>query len=875
MPVTTLIRRREEWHAPLNGGRHRVNLNGSAPDRPQRTLTEGLIAGWHSALMSNGPALQWLLERRGLEPNTLEQYEIGLDGRLYTIPVHGPGREIWNVRFYDPRATPGRRKIWSESGYGSPNRLYPISILLGDPEEIIIEEGEWDCLLSLQHFYAAVTRTGAADVWDAAWGEYFKGRIVYLGHDCDEKGQAANRKVALALRHIADVRRLVLPYEIVPKHGSDITDLIMDHGPQALRALMDEAKPFFKAKQTSTLQTVTILDTADATAVGKPVQLVATIKGRKEPGYTIPRRILLTCSRDAGLKCTICPMNAAAGEAEVEVTPDDPLVLEMIDASSSAVGVAVAGAYGVPGGKCVKLQQEVQEHQSVEILFARPALDFSEVADAEHVPPDSPVYKTIKLTSVGRHDTPPNNTVRVIGALQPNPRTQSNEFLVHELELMETAVDRFELNDESIRLMQRFQAHSRPLTKLAEINKSLAEHVTRIHGRPEMHAVMDLTWHSILSFKFAGELVERGWLEALIVGDTRTGKSLAAARLARHFGGGEVIGCEAASFAGVVGGLQQLGGKDWAVTWGVVPLNDKRLVVLDEISGLTPEEISQMSDIRSSGQAKLIKIQQEATWARARLLWLGNPRNATMANYTYGVDAIKPLIGNAEDIARFDLAMSLSMFDVASEVINKPSGGGELVYTREACHALLMWCWTRTADQVKFTYEAEEKVFDLANEMGKLYIEDPPLIQAANVRIKIARVAVAIAARTFSTDQTKQMVVVTPAYVDAAVRFINLLYGMDSFGYRERSREQLADRLLAHQNKGNIEQYLKSRPTLAKFLRGTGKFRRQDLDEILNVSREESNGIISTLYEARMVSKRLGDIIVEPTLHGLLREVRW
>jgi hypothetical protein len=463
--------------------------------------------------------------------------------------------------------------------------------------------------------------------------------------------------------------------------------------------------------------------------------------------------------------------------------------------------------------------------------------------------------------------------VAVVGALQPNPRSQENEFLAHELQYIETSVDKFELNGHTRALLQRFQG-GRPLHKLAEINKQLATHVTRIHGRPEMHAVMDLTFHSLLSFNFAGERVDRGWLESLIVGDTRTGKSLAAQRLVRHFGAGEVISCEAASFAGVVGGLQTIGQKDWVVTWGVVPLNDKRLVVLDEISGLTHEEIAQMSDIRSSGQAKLIKIQQETTWARTRLLWLGNPRNATMANYTYGVDAIKPLVGNAEDIARFDLAMAVTLFDVPSETINQPSRGGEMLYTHEACHAMLMWCWTRTPDQIVFTPEAEEAVFNEANEMGKLYIEDPPLIQAANIRIKIARVAAALAARIYSTDSSGERVVVGRHHVADAVRFINLLYGMASFGYRERSRERLQDRLTAELSKDKVAQFLKARPQLAKFLRQAGKFRRQDLDEIMNIGREESNGIISELYEHRMVRKVLGDIVVEPTLHGLLRELK-
>jgi hypothetical protein len=870
MPVTALIRRQDEWqHVSMNGNGRVPNLNGQPESKPIRVLSEGMIAGWHSALMANPSALQWLRETRGLRSDTVVENELGLhDGRLYTIPVRSSDREIWNVRYYNPRPGSEARKIWSETGYGSPNRLYPIRIFNEDPREVIIGEGEWDVLLALQFGYTAVTRTGAADVWLAEWGEWFKDRVVYLGHDCDEKGQKANRVVGRALQRIADVRIIEWPYAILPKHGKDMTDFLLEHDPAELRGLLEAARPFTKAKQVDELQTVTVLDTHDARRVGKPVRVIVTVKGRKEPGYTVPQKIQLACTQDAGQKCMICPLRAANGEALIEITPSDPMVLSMIEHPTSEMNRVIAESYGVPGGKCVKLQQEVQEHQAVEVLFARPALDHTDGSDTQ---PEAAQYKTIKITSVGRHDTPPNNTVAVVGALQPNPKTQNNEFLAHELEMLETSVDRFEITPETIAMMKRFQS-TRPLKKLAEINKSLAEHVTRIHGRPEMHALMDLTFHSALSFKFAGELINRGWLESLIVGDTRTGKSLAAQRLVQHYMAGEIISCEAASFAGVIGGLQQLGGKDWAVTWGVVPINDRRIVVLDEISGLTHEEIAQMSDIRSSGQAKLIKIQQETTWARTRLLWLGNPRNATMANYTYGVDAIKPLIGNAEDIARFDLAMAVTLFDVAAEVINQPVAGGELRYTSEACHALLMWVWTRSADQVVWAAGSEEKVFDLANELGKLYIEDPPLVQAANIRIKIARTAVAIAGRLFSTDDSHESIVVHPAHVEAAAQFINLLYGMQAFGYRERSREALADRYEAEKSRGDVAKYLKGRPLLAKFLRTTGKFRRQDLEEIMSLSKEESNAIISSLYEWRMVRKVLGDIVVEPTLHAVLRE---
>jgi hypothetical protein len=718
-----------------------------------------------------------------------------------------------------------------------------------------------------------ITRTGTADTWQAEWTELFADKVVYLCHDRDDKGQRADRKLAMLLSKIADVRMVELPYPIVEKHGNDVTDFMLDHDPREFQQLLDDAKPYKVGKrQPEQVETVTVLDSFDARRVGEPVKVLVTVKGRKEPGYSVPHKVRLVCSQDVGNKCQICPLNVAKGEATVEITPDDPAVLGMMEATYQAVQQIVAEAYGVPGGKCVKLQQEVLEHQAVEQLFGRPAMDYTDGSETDI--DKAAIYKNITITSVGRHNTLANNTIAATGALQPNPRSQRNEFLAHEIEVLETSVDKFNLDEHTVRMLMRFRG-PRPLRKVAEINRALAEHVTRIHGRPEMHALIDLTFHSALRFRFAGELVDRGWLESLIIGDTRTGKSLAAQRLIRHYGAGELISCEASTFAGIIGGVQQLNGKDWAVTWGVVPLNDRRLVVLDEISGLTQEEIAQMSDIRSSGQAKLIKVVQETTWARTRLLWLGNPRNATMANYTYGVDAIKPLIGNAEDIARFDLAMAVTLFDVPSEIINQPAPAGEFKYTEEACHALLMWVWTRTADDVVFTPEAEAKVFDAANEMGKLYIEDPPLIQAANVRIKIARVAVALAARTFSTDASHEKVVVAPQHVADAIAFINILYGMQAFGYRERSRETLADRLAAEQNKEEIAQYLKGRPLLAKHLRNAGKFRRQDLEELLACSKEEANGIINKLFEARMVRRVLGDIYVEPTLHALLRETKW
>lgn len=870
--VSELIQREPAWVDPSAAALNRRRGSRKAPSRTTTVdLTDAMVKGWTASLASNEEALEELEEERGLDLSTIERFEIGWDRDLdaYTIPVRSEDGTLWNARRYTLHPREGRRKIWSHGeGYGAP-RLYPMAILEDSPKSIIICEGEWDALLTIQHGYAAITRTASAITWKTEWGEHFKDKVVYLCHDMDKAGADANKKVGRALRRIAkEVRVIDLPYERTEKHGKDLGDFWGEYGKAEFRQLLKSAQPFEREPEPEELDPsdVNVLDALDSRRVGSPLRLTVTVKGKREPGYSIPAKVHFSCTRDAGDKCNICPMNPAGGEADLEIPPNDPAVLELIESTKGQLGDVLRTTYGAQ--KCSRLAIDVQEFQSVEVLFARPSVD--------HVSGGAGDYKNLKLTSVGRHDTMPNNTVEVVGALHPEPRKQLNEFLVWEVNPMETSLDRFELDAKTIKMMKRFRPRDgeRPLKKLGRIARSMADHVTRIYGRPEMHAAMDLVFHSALAFDFGGKRLTRGWLELLVVGDTRTGKSEAAMKLSQHYNAGEVISCESASFAGIIGGLQQYGAnKEWSINWGVVPLNDRRLVVLDEVGGLTLDQVAEMSDVRSRGIAQLTKIQTEATHARTRLIWCGNPRDGRMSDYTYGVQAIRPLIGNPEDIARFDLAMSVRAGEVPSTVINRAHAAGTLPYTSAASSALLRWAWSRTPEQVLWAKGAQEAVYKAAEDMGRRYTEDPPLVQAANVREKIARVAVALAARLFSTDKSYENIVVKREHVHDATAFMDRLYGMRGFGYAERSRELILNMEEAEDRRGQVKVYLYERPELAKYLRGTGSFRRQDLEEIMNCAREEANAIIHTLYRSRMVRKDKGDVRVEPALHELLREV--
>lgn len=839
--------------------------------------SEATVAGWHSALLSDQEILLELQARRGLTVETLDRFQIGWsrDAVAYTIPIRDSSGALVNVRYYQLDPSEDRRKIWGVTGHNTPV-LYPI-VELDDSSEIIVCEGEWDALVTIQAGFHAVTRTGAAKVWKSSWNHHFDDKCVYVIQDMDEDGQKANQRIKHELeKHAREIYIVQLPYEVTPKHGKDLSDYFVDdgHTDRDFKELLNSVMPDY-VRPTEVIEKeyvdLGVLESFSADQAGKKLRMRVTITGKRTPTFMLPKEARFTCTQNAGPKCNVCPMNEQGGEMVRYVENHDPVVLEMMNATHNQVRESLRKLAGIV--KCELLEVDTEDFRAVEELFVRPSVEFSRVTDGQ-----AGDYTARKIISVGRHDTLPNNTVEVVGSIYPNPKTQHNEFQAWELNRTETSIDRYEVTPETRELCEIFRCRKgqRPLRKLAEISKDLAANVTKIYGRNEMHAMFDLVWHSVTNFIFNGQLQQRGWLECLVVGDTRTGKSEVAQRIIQHYGAGELVSCESASFAGIVGGLSQVGSRgEWEITWGSVPLNDRRLVVLDEISGLLPEQIAQMSSIRSSGEAQLTKIRSERTWARTRLVWLGNPRNGRMSDFTYGVQAIAPLVGNNEDIARFDMAMSVAADEVEAGEINRTHHEAtEHVYTSEHCAELLRWVWSRKADHVRWVDGAEQAVFDAALDLGGRYVEQPPLIQSANVRIKVARIAVALAARTYSTDEDGEAVLVGPVHVRDAVAFLDKIYGMPGFGYKAWSEEKINDLRQASEFYDKAKEFLGNQPGLGKFLRSMGSFRRTDLEDMLNMSKEDASRVITHLWNLRMIIRQGPQIKLVPLMHELLRETK-
>jgi hypothetical protein len=308
-------------------------------------------------------------------------------------------------------------------------------------------------------------------------------------------------------------------------------------------------------------------------------------------------------------------------------------------------------------------------------------------------------------------------------------------------------------------------------------------------------------------------------------------------------------------------------------------MNDRRLVILDEMSGLKDKDvIEQMSSIRSSGIAQITKITSEQTSARTRLIWIANPADGSKLSSSpdLGLAALHGLVPNAEDIARFDFVTATAEGEIPVSVMN--SGYQPLYspqYGSEDCELLIKWAWSLTRDDVMVGESAVRTASKEAEKIAQRYISDPPLLQAENARLKILRIACAIAARTFSVSKSGKLLV-TRQHVEDAVRFLDLLYGKESIGYLRKSRRIIQGRERAVKNRERCISWLKEYAGVLSALRAVGEetFRARDFEEFGAMPRDESHSVVQKLLDWKMVERgRRGAIRMTPTLANILREL--
>lgn len=859
-----------------------VDINTGKPVKVDLP-SEQKLDEMHDLLMRKPVLLKYLIEERGLSKSTITEWNIGYcvgqpRRNSYVVPVYDENdEEVLQIRLYKRNAQ-AKMLYW---GNGNHAMLMNLSALKNS-DEVVLCAGEFDMILNQQNGFPTVTHTGGENTWKPEWSQSFKDKTVFICYDDDDSGHNGALKAAKNLEGIAEA--IYIMHLNTGIKGGDITDFYVKLGNDAkdFKLLMDKARKDGKFTTQEEAHDLPIdglpvsLSESYNPDIEKPLELHIQVAGKVMPNYSAPREIHATCGTNKGPICKVCPMARFGGDRTVVTRPDDPRLLMAIgirdSISDEASGSRQKLMAQLVEAKCTSHStfRELRKW-SIEQLVAVQALGDSRPDEAQ-TPVDRSVF------SVGSYDTGISNSLKVIGKQVHDPRSGHFVLQSWDLEPLDVDIDKFMMTDETRDELAIFQTDEgqSPLEKCLEITRDLADNVTFIYNRGLVHVAADLVWHSVIGFDLLGRREQKGWLEGLVVGDTRTGKSEIAQRLVHHYRAGRFQSCEGASFAGLVGGAQQVNGKHWSVTWGVIPLNDRRLVVMDEFSGVHDKGvIERMSSIRSEGRAQITMISKAEASARTRMLWLTNPVRGRSLSTMTGVRAIRDLIPQPEDIARFDFAMAVRSDEVASSVINSIHHHRvKHEYTSDLCSKLVMWAWSRKPEQVKWSGKAQTDILKAADVLGHQYVDEPPLLQAANARVKLARLAVAFAVRTFSTT-TGEDVKVTSAHVAAAVDFLNKIYSTDAMGYAALSQRRLRDREQAKDNRNEVYQFLTDHEGIYEVLEAVGdqKFKGQDFD---GSDDEFTDGgeILKWLRARKMVRRIEGNFYtMEPALIEVMRKL--
>jgi hypothetical protein len=584
----------------------------------------------------------------------------------------------------------------------------------------------------------------------------------------------------------------------------------------------------------------------DSRYYNQPIKIECIVVGKSLTPYQIPKLVNVKCvSEDCEGRCGF------QQEVQYCVNACNQDILRFIDIATSKISGVLKSIMGIG---CKYITYEIAETQLIERIFVARATGKERTKKGGGSRPAYLVGDTIEA----------NNIYHLEGYTTVDPVSQSVTHVFTHTEKQTNDAESFNLSIKKHSELNEFcikkDDTSLMFEKLTKLYESYAHNITKIYEREDLHMCVDLLFRSVISFQFDNEIVKKGWMETMIVGDTRCGKGYVAEKLMEYFGVGEVVNGENTSFAGLVGGLQQLN-KHWVITWGKIPMNDCGVLIVDESAGMDENMWGKLSRIRSEGIAEITKIQTETANARTRLIWICNPPNRLMSSYTYGIQSTHDLIKAPEDIARLDYVLAVAHDEVSGKVINQSRKLLPIMHSPELEQELIMWCWSRKLDEVVFEDEAIKYIYMSSIKLENLYDFSIPLIQVENVRFKLAKMAIAFAARFYSNIENGKKLLVKKSHVECSIIFLGKIYGKEASGYREysimkKSEEETATPKKLEDIGAYFNRWVLQKRELMRFLLNQNTFDAKGIMEHLGCVQTEAVECISKLLIANCIAKR-------------------
>lgn len=791
--------------------------------------TQQIVNEAHKCLRGNAFARQ-LLSGWGVNDKLAGKLNIGYSNaeKRFYFPIYTKTGFLCNIRKYMPAELRGDSNAPKCIGILGCNgaRFWPIANI--DKDIIFIVEGEKDALCAMGQGLNVITGTGGSTI-PAIDYSVFRGKKIYIMTDNDEAGdKIASKYIEVLSAQTNDIKRIKLP-------AKDFTEYFLKYGDA--NVLQYASIINYDIDDIKELKRQTLVENESVDNMGERVLLDNMIVVGSDPKtYAIPSVVCLKCEHGNDCKK---PCKLYGGKTTLEYAFDDRALIHMIGSNDHKLEELASRIIN-----CKRVTVTPTRYTNAQsIVFQEKAALLGGISESSYEPRYGYyMYDKERLTPTAKY---------IFDATKvTDPRSQK---VYYSIKNAKVDTDEFKEPVDEKFFKNIYNKHSGSVTDFLQQHYQLWLADCRVYGRLDLFSSLLLTMCSVTEIPYKTGVI-KGVLDTIAIGDTRTGKSLTAQNMLIKLNMGGYINGENAKLTGVLGGVVRLG-DSWIITWGAIPLNDKGFVVIDEATGLTVDDIAQMSSVRSGCVATINKVVRGEARARTRMFWIANPRSGKNINeYFYrGFGCFQEFIPINEDQARFDLVVGASRGDIDTlqDIKNEPLD----LFTINKYRTLINKAWNIDVKDIR---QVDYKhLHEVTNSLCEKYNGGTLLIKEAAYE-KVLRVAAALSILTCSFDD-KGCLVISNKMLDWSAEYLTYLFNRPAIDYVYYvSKVQEEERLMKENMEyatGLCSQY----PALKVLLNNT-KFRGTQMAEVLGLDRDAVSKLLSQMLVKGLIKMTTGGL---------------
>lgn len=796
----------------------------------------------------------------GISETVVDELDIKTEfGDEIAFPVFMYGKLV-DVRSYRPHDRANKIKSRASTTSGL---IIPFDIWRYTPKNkwTVLCAGEKDMAVTRSQGFNAITLTGGEKALPKITTA-FKDRKIAICYDNDEAGISGARALASELiKYTSEVKVVTNFHEVCKEHGEDLTDYFTKYN-KTKADLIDciNSTPLYtieeaREEQQKRRPLISLLEASKPQYINRIVQSNVQVVATYEKAMPVPTTIYakkINCVGEAKYNQML------VGEERTwelsENTCQDVLKLIDNNFTEDQIRENIRSILGIS-----KYERDVRvEKPTKDTVYQCNVTDLFEATSKDIATIEFTAYVLKKRLESGKK-------YLITYKLVPHPyKGQQLIMIIVDVEEACDSITNFRVTDEVKKNLDLFRnlegSVKERLDKLAEMAKAYIGY----DGYNNLIQAIDLSYHTVLEYNFGTFKNVRGYLDTLIVAESRVGKSSTAEAFQKLYklGAFTSLAGNSATIPGIIGGSTKVNG-NYQTRAGLIPMNHRGLVIFEELAKCNSNLVRELTDIRSSNQVRIARVSGTLTLpALVRMITLTNVKNTgnkirPINSYPNGVDILVELIGSPEDIARYDLMLVLG--EQGNKVID-PFWEPIEPFEPEAYQTRIRWVWSRTADQVVIDQEVGRYVLEKCNELNKEY-DSHIKIFGTEAWKKVSRLAIAIAGYLVSTDSSYERIIVTKEHVDAAVQYLIDCYDNSTFKLREYVAMERMYNEIDEDGIALLQELYNTNPSILLQLERINRTNKQNIMAATGLESNDYNKFMQRLTQGLFITYEGYDII--------------